>query len=387
MNDRDLQIRLGVYLGRFATFSEPPRAVVFPRGRVRRLNLFAAVALVALVVAIVAVPIVLGRLQSRNTTPAGPPKPTAGSTPGPPVHHNGQLLIGLGNTLIAMDAANGHEQHVIFSAPGDDVIAGPAYSPDGTKIAYLQGAAGATVSGTVDSIWVLDTRTGHTSQLTSCAGCTTSDSISWSPDGARLAFSEADQRGSLQVHLIDADGTHDVQLTQFPAAQNAYQPAWSPDGTRIAFTYSTVGNVPGQGVVIPTVNIDVIRTDGTGLAVLVAFPGESDGGRWATLLYPAWSPDGYRILYVLDAPSAEVAHEGDYQLWLVNPDGSHRTMLFHADGCCRGGSGFAGAVWSPDGTRIAGEVASTVWVMNADGSSPKSVDGVSGLRPAWQPVP
>ena len=357
MNDMDLRTQLDAYLGRFATFAAQPGAVVFPRARGRRLNLLAAVALVALVVAIVAVPIVLGRLQSRNTTPAGPPKPTATSLPGPPVHHNGQLLVGLGNNLIAMDAGNG-SQHVIFSGSGDE-IADPAYSPDGTKIAYLRGDPNAAVRGTIESIWVLDTRTGHTSRLTSCVGCGESDSISWSPDGTRLVFSEADQRGSLQLHLIDSDGTHDVQLTQFPAAQNAHQPAWSPDGTRIAFTYFTVGNVPGQGVVIPTVNIDVVRTDGTGLAVLAALTGESDGLGWATLLYPTWSPDGARILYVHDPASAAVAHEGDYQLWVMDPDGSHRTMIFHADGCCRGGGGFAGAAWSPDGTRIAGEVAAS----------------------------
>ena len=301
------------------------------------------------------------------------------------MHHNGQLVIGLGNNLIAVDPANG-SQHTIFSGSGDE-IAGPAYSPDGTKIAYLRGDPNAVGTGTIDSIWVLDTRTGHTSRLTSCAGCGGSNSISWSPDGTRLVFSEADQRGSLQLHLIDADGTNDVQLTQFPAAQNAYQPAWSPDGTRVAFTFFTIGNIPGQGVVTPTVDIDVIRTDGTGLAVLVALTGESDGSSWATQLYPAWSPDGSRILYVHDPASATVSHEGDYQLWVMDPDGSHRTMIFHADGCCRGGSGFAGAAWSPDGTRIAGEVAAILWVMDADGSSPTSADGVSADRLAWQPVP
>jgi WD40 repeat protein len=371
MNDRDLQTQLDAYLNRFATFAAPPLAVRIPGRRGRGLKLLGAVAVVAVVAVVLAAPIVLTRFQSQHRAPAVRPQPTANVSPRPPLHHNGQIVMGIGTSLIAIDPATGHEQ-VIPSLLGGDPVASPAWSPDGTKVAYLQGY----------SIWVLDTTTGHAKQLTTCHGCSPINYISWSPDSSRLAFSEADQRGSFQLHLIDADGTHRAQLTHFPATQNATQPTWSPDGTRIAFTFFSVANVPNQGEVFPTVNIDVIRPDGTGLAVLLAANGQGGQGPY---LYPAWSPNDSRIAYLLDPLPPTAGANFQYQLWLMNPDGSHRTEIFRYNGCCVNALG--GPAWSPDGTRIAAVTSQTLWVMNADGSDPTSLGGISADRPAWQPVP
>ncbi len=372
--------RLDAYLNRFETFTSPPLAVRIPGRRARRLNFLAAAALVAVVAVVLAAPILLWRLDVRHTAPAVPP-----------LHHNGQIVTGLGSTLVALNLATG-EQHVIFSDPAGDAVLDPAYSPDGTKIAYLEGTLldhGIVTNPT--SIWVLDTTTGHTRLLTRCSGCDISDYISWSPDGSRLAFSQADQRGSLQLYLIDADGSHLTQLTHFPAAQNAAQPTWSPDGTRLAFTLFGIGNIPNQGVVYTSVDLDVIRADGTGLATLLASGQNSSNFTISQYLFPAWSPNGSRIAYVLlDPPVAGGVPQA--QVWLMNPDGSHRTAIFWQNGCC------SGLVWSPDGTRMvaatfggagSGANQSGLWVMNADGFAEKDTSEISDYlgRPAWQPVP
>lgn len=381
MTDRDFQTQLDAYLNRFDTFAAPPLAVRIPGRRGRGLNVLAVVAVVAVVVAVLAVPIVLGRFQTRHATPAVRPQPNANPTPGPPLHHNGQIVLGLDNSLIGVDPATG-QQHVILSVPFGDAVASPAYSPDGTKLAYLRGPVSLGGFMNTDSIWVLDTTTGHARQLATCNGCTPNDNISWSPDGSRLAFSEADQFGSFQLHLIDAVGTHRTQLTHFPAAQNATEPTWSPDGTRIAFTFYTVGNVPNQGQVTLTNSIDVIRPDGTGLAVLLAVQNPQP------LFEPAWSPSGSRIAYVLDPPQPGGGGEAQYQVWLMNPDGSHRTEIFKFDGCCVGAGIYAGPAWSPDGTQIAAEVLLKLWLINVDGSPPASRFGqFKAARLGWQPVP
>jgi hypothetical protein len=320
-----------------------------------------ALALVAVLLAIAVVATLVG-VRALHSPPPSPAKPPLG------YHHNGYLVVSNGTGLTALDPANPQLEHVIVTLPAGGVhLTDPAYTRDGTRIAYLDGGG---------AIWVLDTATRLTHQLTRCV-CFQWSHLSWSPDGSRLAFTDADRVGGTQIFLINADGTHKTQLTHFPLGQAASQPSWSPDGTRIAFTV-------GQ-------NIDVIGTDGSGFAVL-----DTEKQR---PFDPAWSSDGSRIAYVLFAPTPQPSREPDeYQLWLMNADGSHRTKVFVNPGCCI--SAWGGPAWSPDGTRIAlvalpamppsgsGDGGFIVWVMNADGSDAQTVPGfVIGDRPAWQPVP
>jgi len=54
----------------------------------------------------------------------------------------------------------------------------------------------------------------------------------WSPDGTRIAFLRADG-GAAQVWLLPRDGGEPEQVTSLPLGVGA--PVWSPDGTKIAF--------------------------------------------------------------------------------------------------------------------------------------------------------
>ena len=65
----------------------------------------------------------------------------------------------------------------------------------------------------------------------------------WSPDGTKIAFSRANQ-GHMNVYVMNADGSGRVELTPGAASGNGetgVDPNWSPDGTRIV--YSDSGNL------------------------------------------------------------------------------------------------------------------------------------------------
>lgn len=94
----------------------------------------------------------------------------------------------------------------------------------------------------------------------------------WSPDGSEIAFLELGwdatrmQPTETRVRIMSADGGNFRTLAELPinrtvpsgniAGGNAYSLAWSPDGSRIAFNHHLEPLVA---------NIYVVRTDGTGL--------------------------------------------------------------------------------------------------------------------------
>jgi TolB protein len=74
----------------------------------------------------------------------------------------------------------------------------------------------------------------------------------WSPNGSRIVFA-AGPAGAEDIWVMDADGSNPVQLTTDAAAD--FAPAWSPDGTQIAFVSR---RVPGSQ------NVFVMKADGSG---------------------------------------------------------------------------------------------------------------------------
>jgi Tol biopolymer transport system component len=59
----------------------------------------------------------------------------------------------------------------------------------------------------------------------------------WSPDGTKIAFTR-ELGGSTEIFVMNADGSEVTQLTG-DRTVNDEHPAWSPDGTHIAYTSGT----------------------------------------------------------------------------------------------------------------------------------------------------
>jgi Tol biopolymer transport system component len=242
----------------------------------------------------------------------------------------------------------------------------PAWSPDGTKIAFVSNRDGD------DEIYVMNADGTGVIQLTDSPGVDTDPS--WSPDGRQIAF--VSERAGVQgdtgastaeVWLMYADGTEQTQLTWNQTADA--DPAFSPDGTRIAFA-----RFIGQS----GFEIWVMDVDGRHAVRLTTAPGDDE--------QPTWSPDGTRIAFSSQRDGGKGYRGGGTgRIYVMGADGSGQTALSTA-------TLDRDPTWAPDGTRIAfvsertGD--SEVFVMNADGTGVVQItaDEVNQLDPDWQPT-
>ena len=216
----------------------------------------------------------------------------------------------------------------------------PAWSPDGTKLAFESDRANAVDRG---DIFVVSADGSGLLQLTSDES--DDREPAWSSDGHLIAF---DHWGGIWV-VNAADGSGLRQVTQIGA-----HPSWSPDGSKIVFT--VIGTTGGAGIWLT-------NRDGSGLTQLTTtpLPALDDA--------PAWSPDGRHIAFQRAAHSWDPA-----AVYLMNADGTGVTQLTLSG---------RRPSWSPDNRMLVYED-SGVYVIGADGSGLSRIG--DGFAPAWTRV-
>jgi hypothetical protein len=118
----------------------------------------------------------------------------------------------------------------------------PVLSPDGSRVAFVnyhQAVIGELCAFRCGTLWSLDPATGARSQLTAEEG--SEEGPAFSPDGLWIAFMERDGSGT-DVAVVRADGTDRRTLTE---TGDAYAPSangapyrylyWDPDGSGLTF--------------------------------------------------------------------------------------------------------------------------------------------------------
>ena len=174
-------------------------------------------------------------------------------------------------------------------------VSSPNVSPDGRFVAYAMRDTDMVGNAFVTQVWLADVATGRSRQLT--FGPKSNSSPAWSPDGSKLAFlsERAEKR---QVWMLDMRGGEAEKVTANDEGVTAF--AWSPDGESVAFVAADVADSVRKAR--DKRYGDLERDDDRGYANLwVHALGAAKGRRltkadWAVGDF-SWSPDGARIAF------------------------------------------------------------------------------------------
>jgi len=143
-------------------------------------------------------------------------------------------------------AADGSDRRTVANGRTDE--AGPAYSPDGTKIAYRRKVADSDDGGCEIIVANSDGSTPVVLVDGQHARDCDSDPV-WSPEGTRIAFVRQPRPIGVafppptSVWVVDLASHAAHSLAVAPPSTELYydsDPSWSPDSTRLAITRNTV---------------------------------------------------------------------------------------------------------------------------------------------------
>jgi len=228
-------------------------------------------------------------------------------------------------------------------------VTGGEISPDGKLVAYTVRETNWDQNAYETSIWLADTKTGKSWRLT--GGRKSSTGPAWSPDGTRIAFA-SDRTDKRQLYLISPSGGEAEQLTTLEESPGGF--AWSPDGQSIAFTASDPRSDAAKEREKSYGEFEIIESDYRMSHLYILDVGTKKIRRLTSGPFTvgrfSWSPDGKQIAFDHRINGAN-ANGGSADISVVTvADGKVRDLVTQA-------APDNNPVWSPDGTRIAFESA------------------------------
>ncbi len=252
---------------------------------------------------------------------------------------------------------------VLVEIPLEGSLQNPVASPDGSSILvtmwrrrYNEGAA---------DLYVFDVGTGQARALVSDGGANVNLPGSvWDAATGRIVFS-SDREPHDEIYVIDAAGaTGDEQQVTDRSDRVAYEPSLSPDGTWVVFESHPL-DVETHGVITKCL---VESPD-----AYVELTGPEDDCR-----QPNWSPAGDRIVY-------QKQTDGQWDLWLTDPDGSFQQQLTSGPG------DKTDASFSPNGNWVVyssseGDLEfANIFIIPVEGGRSRQVTHYSGYdgAPTW----
>ena len=279
--------------------------------------------------------------------------------------------------------ANSDGTNVMPLTRSDANDSGPAWSPDGKRIAFVSDRNGGR-----DALWLIDPNGGEPWQLTKEKGSISN--FEWSPDSKSIAFVMGDPRSETEearvkakedvhvvgedarqwhLYIVDADGGRVRRMTRGKFSID--HPSWSPDGKRIVLErmpLNAAGDWYRTDLYTLATDVECDSNSCPNMAPIVVRPG--------TDAYAHFSPDGKSIAFFSAGGVYDWLRETE--IYVVPSTGGTPRVVSHDYN--RSSNDI---IWSNDGRSIyfAGpwNTTSQLFRVGSDGSGFTPVTNVEGL--------
>ena len=172
----------------------------------------------------------------------------------------------------------------------------PAWSPDGTRLAFVSNRAGR------NQVFLMQEDGSAQTAVTSDYQ---NDDPVWLPDGKQLAVRTSDGNGLWWWRLFDLEDGSTSDLTKQSYDFFFQKQVWSPDGKKIAYMSLQEQAERNDG----SSQIHIMNVDGTNDQALTS-------DIWANIS-PAWSPDGKWIAFLSERDGTY----NSFALYIIRADG------------------------------------------------------------------
>ena len=210
--------------------------------------------------------------------------------------HIAYVTFEQGHAVVYVQSLLTNQRVVVANFPGSN--SAPAWAPDGRQLAVVLSRDGSS------QIYLVRPDGSNLRRITFGGGIDTEPNFS--PDGQSLLFA-SDRGGSVQIYRMPAEGGAAVRLT-FDGGNN-FSPRFSPDGKSFVFSHRNKGNF-----YIATMDFQSRQ-----MQLLT-------GGGWEKR--PSFSPNGKMILFASEAQSRGI-------LATVSSDGRVKQKMFPQTGDIR----------------------------------------------------